>query len=74
MKSKSRLLFEGGSLSFNRLGYGEADGDGEISFKDGDLEYAGHEAEYRALKIPRSELIAIRDFLIKELAEGGAND
>ena len=72
MKERSKLIFEGGALAVRRAGYDEKDiGGGWLIFRDGDLEYEyGSETEgaFRLINLPRSELVAIRDFLIRELA------
>jgi hypothetical protein len=73
MKYSTYLSFEGGALRVNKSGFGEDDGSGELSFRDVDLEYdypdGGSSSTYQLIKIPKSELEAIRDFLVKELGE-----
>ena len=58
------LMFEGGDLHVKQSGYGANNGDGHLSFYDDDLDFADEPGKpARVLKLPKSELIAIRDFL-----------
>lgn len=62
-KLGSALSFEGGVFFVNVAGFGASDGDALLSFKDDDLDW--DEEDYRSIRIPNSELIAIRDELNK---------
>jgi hypothetical protein len=71
MKYRPILIFENGSLAVKRSGFGNNNGDGVLGFNDDDLQYEQHtdkEGSYRYINLPHSELVAIRDFLIAELA------
>ena len=64
MIRRPTLIFEGGSLAIEA-------GSGTFGFEDDDVDYEPHGKEtYRFIKLPRSELIALRDFLIKEIGDG----
>lgn len=68
MKTGATLGFSDGFLDIKISGHGDADGAGRISFKDDDLEWGdGEDSDWRSMKLPRSELEAIRDFLNKWL-------
>ncbi len=68
-KLRETLVFSEGVLSIHMTGYGQLNGSGVISFCDDVLDYADQgEDTVRFCKLPRSELIAIRDFLIRVLA------
>lgn len=71
MKSELILSFEGGCLAVRQEGYGDQNGDGRLTFRDDDLDWdEGAESMVivRSIRLPRSELEAIRDFLVKTLA------
>ena len=61
------LSFKGGTLSVKRSGYAWRDGEGTFEFVDALLayEFDGSETATRTLTVPRSELIALRDFLVE---------
>lgn len=68
LKTAYVLEFEGGSLQVNGENYGVRSGDGRLAFDENDLKWEPHEDDdgaHRTLSLPRSELIAIRDFLNK---------
>lgn len=67
MKIQASLSFMGGTLLVNRAGY-LINGAGEFSFSDTDLAYEGENCETRTIKLERSEIEAIRDFLVYELS------
>lgn len=73
MKTGAYLSFEGGSLHIKRNGYpDDKRGEGEFTFDDNDLDWPTQaeseaEARCRSIRIPRSELEAIRDFITETL-------
>lgn len=69
LKRAASLSFDDGLLSVNLEGYGEKNGAGRISFTDNDLDWGdGEDAHWRFMRLPKSELEAIRDFLNEHLA------
>lgn len=73
-KAKATLCFDGGALSINGPGYGDKCGDGEIEVNENDLVCSPdpEDADYRTLKLFRSELIAIRDHIDEFLIDDDA--
>lgn len=68
LKRCAVLSFEGGLIEVNLEGYGERDGAGRVSFKEDDLDYGhGEDRGWRYMRLPKSELEEIRDFLIQHL-------
>jgi hypothetical protein len=70
MKTAPTLAFEGGSLAFQQEGYGDRNGDGRLTFVEDDLDWEHSDESsvvVRSIRVPRSELEAIRDFLNKML-------
>lgn len=67
LKRGQVLVFEGGTLTVNESGYGNRDGAGCLSFREDDLEWDADPASAatRYVNLPKSEIIAIRDFLNK---------
>lgn len=68
LKTRSMLVFDGGSISIRIDGFTN-NGDGEFAFNDYDADWDGNA---RIVKVPKSELIALRDFLNKHLGESHA--
>lgn len=62
IKYEPALVFEGGILHIKGKGYGDKDGSGSFTIKEGDLQYPAHPEDegYCTLYLPRSELDAIR--------------
>jgi hypothetical protein len=65
VKQSAALSFDGGLITIYRKGFGAADGSGFLAFKDAELDW--DEEGYRSSKVPNSELLALRDFLNREL-------
>jgi hypothetical protein len=66
LKTMARLIFEGGSIGVRINGYPN-NGDGEFLFDEEEADWG--DTKLRIVKVPKSELIALRDFLDKWLAE-----
>jgi len=69
LKVQSTLAFEGGALTIKRSGFPN-NGDGTLTFDDDKLDWEhkiDRDGSYRTISLPHSELVAIRDFLNKEL-------
>lgn len=67
-KRLATLSFCEGLIKINLAGFGEKDGDGRISFQEEDLDWGhGEDSHWRFMRLPKSELEAIRDFLNRHL-------
>lgn len=65
------LSFVGGQISMRRSGYGAANGSGWFTFDEDDLDVRPHDSRsgsYAVVKMSRSELEDLRDWLTRELA------
>lgn len=70
-KLQRTLIFEGGILHIKIAGYPGEEGSGELVVKEDDLDFPLHHEDegYRILKLPRSELEEIRDYITKAMEE-----
>jgi hypothetical protein len=69
VKKLETLVFDGGHLSIKIDGFSVPEiGNGEIVFRDDDLNY--EEDNYRVARLDKSDLICIRDFLNRIFPEG----
>lgn len=68
LKRVATISFCEGLLDINLSGCGDKDGAGRISFTDNDLDWGhGEDSHWRFMRLPKSELEAIRDFLNQHL-------
>lgn len=66
------LSFDGGSLHIHLSGPGAEAGSGYFVFDENDVRWMSHderEGSYLEVKVPRSEMVALRDWLAKWLEE-----
>lgn len=71
-KFSEAFCFHDGSLMVKISGHGDSDGSGFIAFDDNALEYEPHEdnsGTTRFQNIPKSEMVALRDFLNRVLPD-----
>lgn len=69
IKHGAVMEVDGTSLHVRRSGYGEHDGSGYFVFDENDVQWLPHderEGSYLEVKLARSEMIELRDFLIRE--------
>jgi hypothetical protein len=70
VKTGEVLSFSEGILTINCSGHGSLDGSGQIAFHEDNLEWEeADKGYYRFQRLPRSELVAIRDFLKRVLKD-----
>lgn len=68
LKRGATLSFCDGLLNVQISGYGSHDGAGRIYFREDDLQWGdGEDSHWRFMRLPKSELEAIRDFLNEHL-------
>lgn len=73
LKTAVVLSFEGGLLTINLAGYGEQNGSGRLSFKEEDLDWGhGEDMDWRSIRLPKSELEELRNFLNERLPPADA--
>jgi len=64
VKNAATFGFCEGLIEINLSGYGDEDGAGRVSFKEDDLDWGdGEDSNWRFMRLAKSELEAIRDFL-----------
>jgi hypothetical protein len=70
-KVQPTLTFVDGSVSIRRSGYGRENGSGWFTFDETDVEFIPNDDRagcHIVVKLPRSEMEGIRDWLNRELA------
>jgi hypothetical protein len=63
------MAVDGASLTVRRSGYGHENGSGYFVFDENDVQWQPHderEGHYLEVKLARSEMIELRDFLNRE--------
>lgn len=76
IKQSAVMCVDGASLTVRRSGYGEHDGSGFFVFDEDDVEWQPHDEKagcYLEVKLARSEMIELRDFLNREFPPEGAS-
>lgn len=69
-KNKPTLIFEGGTISIRRSGYGALNGGGIFTFDEEDVEPHPHtdrSGSYITVEIAKSDMLEIRDWLTDQL-------
>lgn len=68
-KRGSVMEIDGASLHVRRSGYGDKDGSGYFVLDEDNVEWLPHderEGSYLEVKLAKSEMIELRDFLLRE--------
>ena len=68
-KHGSVMVVDGASLHVRRSGYGDQDGSGYFVLDENDVEWRPHDERegcYLEVRLARSEMIELRDFLLRE--------
>lgn len=77
LKCSHSLAFKDGCLNIKTSGYGDANFTGEFVFYDEDVDYEVSEENGKTMliaKVFRSELLEIRDFITRVIAERPPHD